>query len=231
MKDFFWGALAGALLGFCAHADAADMAASINKAPVASAPYGDPWSGFYIGGAVGYGWIRGTGTFSESEASSSFGTSPQGLVGGLHLGTGTRIGGNVYVGAEVAGGVGTLDGTAQNPGFIGNANSKNHWLMSVSGRLGYIVAPNAMVYARGGWAWAGSEFTLNSGPLSISTSPTLNGGLLAGGIEVALTPNWIAGLEYQHYFLNDINLPIAVGLSARVNDNIDVALARLSYKF
>jgi len=226
---------------------AADMAKPLPvKALPADTTY-DPWTGFYIGGAVGYGWDRGAGNGAAATAGgageSSFATSPQGFVGGLHLGVGTRFAGNWYAGLEGAGGIGTLDGTPQNPGLAFNVNSKNHWLVSISGRLGYILTQNMMVYGRGGWGWAGSEFTANDiFGNTFSTKPVLDGPLLGGGVEVALTPNWLVGLEYQHYFLGDINATtggvvvtpngnVPAVFSARVSNNIDTVLGRLTYKF
>jgi outer membrane immunogenic protein len=244
MKNFIWGLVAGAMLGWCAQADAADLPLA-NKAPVAAVDYGDPWSGFYIGGAIGYGWNNGdgtgTGTTILGSGSTAFSTSPQGLVGGLHAGIGSHFGGNWYIGGEVAGGIGTLDGTAQNPGFIGNINSKTNALVSVSGRIGYILTPNMMVYARGGWAWANSEFSITGTDGSqFSIKPTVNGAMAGFGTEYALTRNWIAGLEYQHYFLSDMNMSttgvilntgLPVALSGKVDNHIDTVLGRLSYKF
>lgn len=226
---------------------AADMAKPLPvKALPADTTY-DPWTGFYIGGAVGYGWDRGAGNGAAATAGgageSSFATSPQGFVGGLHLGVGTRFAGNWYAGLEGAGGIGTLDGTPQNPGLAFNVNSKNHWLVSISGRLGYILTQNMMVYGRGGWGWAGSEFTANDiFGNTFSTKPVLDGPLLGGGVEVALTQNWLVGLEYQHYFLGDINAAtggvvvtpngnVPAVFSARVSNNIDTVLGRLTYKF
>ncbi len=219
---------------------------AINKAPAAEI-YGDPWGGFYAGGAVGYGWDRGDGTGSAATrfgtGSSSFATSPQGVVGGLHLGLGTRFGGNWYVGGEVAGGIGSIDGTPQDPGLFLKVNSKTHWLLSPAARFGYILTPNVMVYGKGGWSWAGAEFTAaDAFGGTISTKPVLDGPVLGGGIETALTSHWIAGVEYDHYFLGDINtsargsivsgnLVVPAVFSARVNNNVDTVLGRLTYKF
>lgn len=225
-------------------AAAADLGRVATKAPPPP-PYTliDPWTGFYIGGAIGYGWNRGAGDgFCNVGAcgTTSFATSPQGVVGGGHAGVGGRFANNWYIGGEVAAGIGTLDGTAQNPGFIGNINSKTNALFSVSGRLGYILTPNIMAYGRLGWAWANSEFTVTGTDGSqFSTKPTVDGALVGAGVDFALTQNWIVGFEYQHYFLSDINTTttgiiagaVPVTLSAHVDNHIDTVLGRLSYKF
>jgi outer membrane immunogenic protein len=237
------GFVTSALFLSCAFAaEAADVRIP-TKAPAAS--YGDPWNGLYIGGAVGYGWNNGDGTGSGTtilgSSSTAFSTSPQGFVGGLHAGVGGHIAPGWYLGAEIAGGVGTLTGTAQNPGFIGSIDSKNHALFSVAARFGYNLTPNTLLYVKGGWAWANSEFKITgTDGSSFSTKPTANGALAGFGLEYALTSNWIVGLEYQHLFLSDmsmattgviLNTGLPVALAGRVDNHIDLGLARLSYKF
>lgn len=213
----------------------------IYKAPDVVAPAYDPWTGFYIGGAVGYGWDRGSGTGTAATdlaaAFTSLSTAPQGFVGGIHAGAGTRFGSNWYAGVEAAGGIGSLNGTSQNPGFVfGSVNNQTHWLVSLSGRFGFIFTPNVLAYGKGGWSWAGAEFTatdITSGN-TFSAKPVLDGPLLGAGIEWAVTQNLIAGLEYNHYFLGDINASTVIGgavFSTRVSNNVDAVLARLSYKF
>ena len=234
-------------------ASTAAFAADLSRAAPLKAPdavaYGDPWSGFYIGGAFGYGWNNGDGagsatTFGNIPAgATAFSTSPQGFVGGVHAGIMGHLAPSWILGGEAAGGIGTLDGTAQNPGFIGNINSKTNALFSVSGRIGYLLTPSVMLYGRGGWAWASDEFTVTATDGSkFSTKPVANGALLGAGVDYALTANWLVGFEYQHYFLSDINAttsgvlvnnagPLPVTLSAHVDNHVDVVLGRLTYKF
>jgi outer membrane immunogenic protein len=228
---------------FATSAFAADLPVrSINKAPDQQF-YGSPWDGgLYAGGAIGYGWIKGSGNGSacnEGCVVDSFETSPQGVVGGGHIGVGGRFGGNWYGGLEGAFGIGNVDGTAQNPGFIGNINSKTHTLFSVSGRLGYIIVPNIMLYGGAGWAWAGEEFSVTGTDGSkFTTKPVADGAMVRFGVEYALNRNWTIGLEGQHYFLKDINAAttaflgtVPVTVSAKVNTEVTAAIFRLNYNF
>lgn len=229
---------------FVGSAFAADLPVrSINKAPEAQF-YASPWDGFYVGGAIGYGWIKGSGNGSAcNEAGclvNSFETSPQGVVGGGHIGLGGRFAGNWYVGGEGAFGIGNVDGTAQNPGFIGNINSKTHTLFSVSGRIGYIILPNVMIYGGAGWAWAGDEFSVTGTDGSkFTTKPVVDGAMVKAGLEYALDRNWTIGAEWQHYFMKNINAAttatigpgIPVTVSAKVDTEVDAALLRLNYHF
>jgi outer membrane immunogenic protein len=235
---------------FAASAFAADLKVPpAYKAPVSVQDYGDPWSGFYVGAAAGYGWNRGSGNASATTEGgkggsgvSSFETSPQGFIGGVHAGFGGHSG-SWYFGAEGDIGIGTLDGTPQHPGLAFELNSKTRWATSIRGRLGYILMPNLMVYGTGGWSWVGSEFTAtDAAGNGISTKPVLGGPVLGGGFEVAVTRNWLARLEYRHYFLSDANLAsngfitngqvtIPAAFAANVSNNVDAVLAGLSYKF
>jgi outer membrane immunogenic protein len=225
---------------FATSAVAADMRVPplVTKAPV-EAPY-NYWDGVYIGGHVGVMWDRGAGTASDPFGSMGFNTAPFGFAGGLHGGIGTLFGGNIYLGLEGDGDIATADGTVQNPGFIGNINSKSRWMASLRGRFGFILAPNLLAYGTAGWGWAGSEFTVTGTDGSqFSTSPTLNGAVAGAGLEYALSRNWGLRVEYLHYFLGDMNAnttgrindgPI-LPIGADVKHNMGVARAGLSYHF
>ena len=212
---------------------AADMAV---KAP-APVVYGDPWNGFYIGGNIGYGLDRGASTATASGFAVDFATVPAGLVGGLHAGYMYHLPGSGFVlGLEGDGDLATLDGTVNNPGFVGNANSKNRWLASFRGRIGYLLVPNVLVYGTGGWGWGSSDFTVqavnaNGTFNAMSLSATKNGAVVGGGVDFAITANWIAGLEYLHFFLNDSTANMGGGNFLTASDNVDMVRARLSYKF
>jgi outer membrane immunogenic protein len=218
-------------------ADAADMGYPV-KAP-AAAYTADPWSGFYLGINGGYGLARGAGTAccNADGLAVDFKTAPSGFIGGLQAGYMIHIPGSGFVaGLEGDGDIATLDGTVDNPGFIGNANSKNRWLASFRGRLGYLFVPNVLVYGTGGWSWGSSDFTVqsvnNAGVVNTaSLSASKNGAVVGGGIDFALSSNWIAGLEYLHYFLNDSTMNMGAGNFLTASDNVDAVRARLSYKF
>ncbi|HEX9613623.1 MAG TPA: outer membrane beta-barrel protein [Candidatus Bathyarchaeia archaeon] len=216
------------------------------KAPPAPLGYGDPWNGFYVGINGGYGFERGAGSGQTTNflhnIGTDFATSPQGFVGGLHVGYMWHLPGSGFVfGVEGDGDIATLDGTQQNPGFIGNVNSKNRWLASFRGRLGYILVPNVLAYGTGGYGWGSADFTVTGTDGSqVNFKPTLGGAVLGGGIEIALTPSLLARVEYLHYFLNDINgsfsgklMPIGVSANMifHADDNVSLIRGGLSYKF
>ena len=221
---------------------AADL--PVKAAPIS--PYGvnyDAFSGFYIGINGGYGWNRGATdgntTNLPQNVFTSFQTAPQGFVGGFHVGYGNRFATIWYLGVEGDIDLATLDGTQQNTGLIGSSNSKNRVLSSIRARLGIIPVGHAMLYATGGYGWGTSDFTVTGTDGSqVNFSPTLSGAVLGGGIEVPFSPNWIARVEYLHYFLNDLNGTFH-GTSAagptnvifHADENVSLFRGGLSYKF
>src|SRR5882672_10871949 len=139
---------------------AADLRlAPANKAP-ALAPAYDPFTGFYIGANVGYGWDFGTsaGAF-EAVPLGQLATLPQGFVGGLQAGYGFRLNQNLYLGLEADLDGAALTGSATMPGLV-TADSKNTWLASIRPEFGIILG-NALIYGTAGWGFGGGEFTVN----------------------------------------------------------------------
>src|SRR3979411_3084235 len=97
MKKILFGA-AVAMLGI-APALAADMAPRYTKAPPPVAVAVFSWTGFYIGGHVGYGWFDRNSTLVNTETAvffapaiaagalpSIYGVNPRGVVGGGQIG-------------------------------------------------------------------------------------------------------------------------------------------------
>ncbi len=83
----------------------------------------------------------------------------------------------------------------------------------VTGRLGWTWGP-AMIYAKGGFAWLETNFSVRAssydvynGPAnnytpataSFSDDKTLTGWTVGAGVEWLLSPNWSVKLEYLHF--------------------------------
>ena len=83
------------------------------------------------------------------------------------------------------------------PGGI-NMSSDTKWMTSLRGRLGWVVMPQAMIYATGGAAWAKTDYAgldaNNTGcPTEcgvVSLGKHKSGWVVGGGAEYMLTPNW-----------------------------------------
>ena len=89
MRSLLLAGLAGAVVPTSAMA--ADIARPVYKAPPAGAlPVTYDWTGFYIGGHVGYGWAKKdwTDSFGLFDVSSN----PNGFLGGGQAGFNYQIG-------------------------------------------------------------------------------------------------------------------------------------------
>ncbi len=85
-------------------------------------------------------------------------------------------------------------------------NRDLNWLASVRGRVGWIAAPNWLLYATGGVAFANVKYSGLNAYLGgcpncgfASLSDTKTGFTVGGGVEYAWTANWILRAEYLYY--------------------------------
>lgn len=240
-----------AVLAFTGASYAADMGVP-RKAP---APYAPPpafsWTGFYVGIAGGAGWgtvEHNLNSISGISSSSPF-TTPINLPIGQNQINGWLFGGTVGYNWQAApwlvlGIEGDYDWTDFNgtnacgPFNVFSCNDKVNWTADIAGRVGFVV-DRALVYAKGGVAWAHSTHTFSfssglggigfgpGGGFSTSASDTRTGALLGAGVEYAFLPNWSAKIEYNFMDFGSKNdnfpLNITTGGSSSVN-NANVAI-------
>ncbi len=114
---------------------------------------------------------------------------------------------NLFEGPYVGVGVGALndnvDGGALyddqdqwSGAFTGFVGYDPKYEINASGRIGYLVRPDVLVYARGGYANLRGEFTPVSGGASLNTD--IDGWLAGGGVEYAFYKNLSARAEYRY---------------------------------
>jgi outer membrane immunogenic protein len=170
-----------AFLAVTGAAQAADMGYGRPYAAPAPAYAAYNWMGPYIGANLGYQW--GSVTHSPSDPSG-------GLLGG-------QIGYNWQNGQFVFG--------VETDMQWSNADDVNvsqkftaSWFGTTRGRIGYAMN-NILAYGTGGLAYGGLE--LETGGQSESRSHY--GWTLGVGMEVGLTPNWTAKVEYLYFDLTD----------------------------
>lgn len=181
------------------------------------------WSGFYIGGNVGYGGGRDPFTTlvatvpvpSPPAPVNLSGVNSQGFVGGFEAGanwqTGSFVGGLEIdlSGSDIKGSSSTAGITTLGTLAV-TQTDKFELLGSGRARLGYLVWPGILLYGTGGLGWTHLDQTVTSmaGPTlfnpattTITTTPSWQFGWVAGaGGEARLwNTNWTARLEYLHY--------------------------------
>jgi outer membrane immunogenic protein len=203
----------GWLLVLASSISAADLPQAYTKAPAVSPAVN--WSGFYIGAMGGYAWsdqlrataLDVTATSNTSETSGGF--------GGGTIGYNWQVDSWVFgLEAEAAGASISHSSTA----FIITGTERIDAFGSVTGRVGFAAGP-ALIYAKGGYAWADSKLSLSVLGLVFSDSHVHSGWTVGGGVEYLFLPNWSVKGEYmyvdysnQTYFAS--LLPPGVGLGA-----------------
>jgi high affinity Mn2+ porin len=182
------------------------------KAPEAPAPY--DWSGFYVGGHLGYAWGNSnwatmsgpTGSLDLYQPFDVF-TEAGSYFGGFQAGYNYQLPNRFVVGAEVDASFpawpdsrGISIGSASTFSAPVGSESYDEVVLSsgtVRGRIGY--APgNWLLYATGGFAWSYDQLTLTQLATGTTDTPLLwrLGWAAGAGVEAAVAPHWTARLEY-----------------------------------
>jgi outer membrane immunogenic protein len=206
-------------------------AADLSPPPAPTPAYYD-WTGLYIGLNAGYS----SGTMSETPSDGS-GSGSAAMPGGIG---GAQIGYNYQIGGLVLGFEADFDGSMATKSIIaGSVSGTNQipWIGTLRGRVGYAF-DRILVYATAGGAATQVLSTVNVGAIgSASTSNTTGAWTAGGGLEMALSDNLSARVEYL--YLDTGNIPVAqvgagppppfVTVTGRVQDNL--VRAGLNYRF
>ena len=142
-------------------------------------------------------------------------------------------------------------GTGQRNAYSGDNSEtmafKTDWLATVTGRIGYAITPQALLYAKGGAAWVHTKYTdtdpsgVTFPPFSGQGSATLNGWTVGGGLEYAFWPNWSVFPEYDYVGLNTPTVSLSYNCAApcgftnpypyQENHHFQMVLLGLNYRF
>jgi outer membrane immunogenic protein len=210
--------LAGSgLLALTVAAGAADLPGRYNpvppRGPVAFVSPIYNWTGFYIGINGGGGW----------------GTSRWDSVGNFDV-SGGVIGGTVGYNWQAAQWVLGLEGDIDWSGIRGTTNAtcplgcqtKNTWLSSVRGRIGYSV-DRVLPFVTGGLALGDVRGTRSGFAGSTDTNV---GWTVGGGLEFVIAGNWTAKAEYLYVDLGKFDCALACGVTAPNNVSFTTHLVR-----
>jgi high affinity Mn2+ porin len=184
----------------CGGAQAADLPSG-KDAPAGPAFSGDRWSGFYVGGHVGLafgvsGWNaspNAPGSGMAQAVSHDGQTGP--LNAGYQLGWNHLFSEHWLIGAEAD--VTFPDLMAANHTAADGAvtNDQIQAYATLSGRFGY-ASGNWLAYAIGGLALSRDTVTRNSVVTFDQNYLTRVGYVAGAGVELRLSPQWSAKLEY-----------------------------------
>jgi high affinity Mn2+ porin len=170
------------------------------KAPRAPSAY--DWSGFYVGGNIGYSMGRGSSTLSDPNPtafSNPFGS----LYGGLQAGYNYVLPSRLLFGLETditfpyffENGAMFSTGTALGT----TVTDQIDYIATLRGRFGYAF-DHWLVYGTGGFAWSQARLTETPGVTNPQDTILLTrtGWALGLGAELAIAPNWSARFEYLY---------------------------------
>ena len=221
MKRLFVAFLGlAALTGAAAAADLGIRPAPYYKGPppMMIPPY--TWTGFYLGVNGGGGWGH-----SNWDTAGGISTSG-GLVGGT-------VGYNFQYDRAVFGVEGDIDwaninGGTTTAGCPLGCQTKDTWLATVRGRLGY-AAGRFMPFITGGGAFG----DIRASTPGLGGGNTTNAGWTVGaGIEFALVGNWTAKAEYLYVDLGKLSCGAGCGAPVdNVSFTANIVRGGINYRF
>lgn len=190
------------------------------------------WTGFYLGGNVGYGWNNSDVDFEPLPDAATFvflnpqtlEPDPSGVIGGGQLGFNWQIGKWFVIGAETdfqGTDIEDNDRVEAFEGFTANgtnpdrflaAHERVQWLGTVRGRIGIAPWCRMLIYGTGGLAYGNVDYSaqtnfgttfFHGAAYPVDFTETNTGWCAGGGIEYAITHHWTVKVEYLHYDLGD----------------------------
>jgi outer membrane immunogenic protein len=236
--------IASVLIGLTA-ASAADLAPRMySKAPAPAAIVYE-WTGFYIGGNVGYSWGRASNTETISNtatgavlATANSRNDVNGVIGGGQIGYNWQAQNWLFgleadiQGSDEKGSTSFLCVACGNGGddITSILTQKLNWFGTARGRVGVLVTPTVLLYGTGGLAFGevstGGSISgaTNLAPLATiafpGTSSTRAGWTAGAGVEGRIAGNWSAKLEYLYMDLGTVSSgPIATTIVVPVRTN------------
>ena len=174
---------------------------SISRSTLAPVPFLN-WTGFYVGGHLGYGRGHANDSFADPVTAGS-NKALGSLFGGLQLGYNHVLKSGILLGIE---------SDLSFPNFLsaddvvrsritpqGILSEKIDYVGRLRGRIGYAF-DNWLIYGTGGVAWSQARF-IETSDLTGDEDKALRmrgGWVLGAGVGVAIAPDWSARLEYLY---------------------------------
>jgi outer membrane immunogenic protein len=191
------------------------------------------WTGFYAGLEVGYAFADEAeydyGIDFLNDVLDDYGllnNDLDGLLGGVYGGFNYQTG-NFVLGLEGSFAGAAIEGSsdADQPLFAGfgltaETETEINWLATATGRVGYLVSDNFLLFAKGGAAFAEIEASgkldgyfdpgfiprITANLASISGSETALGFTVGAGGEYKFANNWSVKAEYNYVRFDDVDI-------------------------
>lgn len=163
------------------------------------------WTGFYVGGHLGYGEAGfGAATNPLQDQGAFLPHSATGLIGGFQLGYNRQLANRVVLGIEADS---TFTSPTDGPALarsLAPFHTTIDYVGTVRGRIGYAF-DRFMPYVTGGVAWGHTHINVNDADGVTQLFPVghYQAGWTAGlGLEYAVSGNWTAKAEYDYVDLS-----------------------------
>lgn len=196
------------------------------------------WTGCYVG--AGGGYTTATTDTKISQGPFAIDVDSLGYAGGSYSALGgcdLQVNAKVVLGAwaEWTKADANFDVTVTGaPGSIVHTGLDTSW--AVGGRAGYLIAPNALLYALAGYTQADTKdvsfpaFGPGTPALSV---PTLDGYVIGAGSEFSLGNGFFLQAVYEFARYDGANIPLGAGVGAPVlslDSDVQTARLGLTYK-
>jgi outer membrane immunogenic protein len=194
------------------------------------------WSGIYLGVNGGAAW--GDVDWAYAPPDPGLTRNISGGLFGMHAGIQHQWN-QIVLGIEASysGSLGgDIDGRGPDSLFPSeDAYARANSVFTIGPKIGWAMTRDWLLYGTGGYASArlNTKFIERAtGVVYDDHSERHTGWFIGGGIEYALTKNWLLGVEYLHLGLEDrLHSSDSLGIERRIDGDIDIVRARLTFKF
>lgn len=217
---------------------AAPAAAQQDRAPDAgTAPfaYAKPWTGFYVGGAIGISALNNRTVNSAGGAVTTLdGAGGTGVLASVYGGVDYQVLPKAVVGVLVEGSYSSTQtsATAQVTGAAASIATQPDWGFSAMVRAGIVANPSTLLYFLGGYSGQNFHTSGNANVGGLSAAFTrddwFNGFTFGGGLETRLRGAWTTKLEYRYTQFENRTL---AGSGLSFSPNLHTVRAGLTYRF
>jgi outer membrane immunogenic protein len=194
---------------------AADLSPAYKAMPVKAVAPVSNWTGFYVGGNVGYGWDSGSTSISALSTDpvlapvlaailaagsypAALSTSAKGVIGGGQIGYNWQLPSQWLIGLEAdlqgSGIKGTTSQTLTPALFSVTSTGVTKsidWFGTVRGRVGFLATPQLLLYGTGGLAYGQTKSSFTT--TDLTNGCVANVSLCANGSSSSVRAGWTAG--------------------------------------